>query len=125
MRKKKSGNYDVGYAKPPKKTRFQPGKSGNPSGRPKGVRRFQQELDAILNEKITVTANGKSRRISILTALLKQLANNALKGDKHAQRTLFNQMTRRDINIVNAELARLEKEEKSINVYITRDDANL
>ena len=31
--------YEVGYAKPPKATRFQPGKSGNPKGRPKGSRK--------------------------------------------------------------------------------------
>ena len=28
--------YEVGYGKPPQATRFQPGKSGNPKGRPKG-----------------------------------------------------------------------------------------
>ena len=29
-------SYEVGYGKPPQATRFQPGKSGNPKGRPKG-----------------------------------------------------------------------------------------
>lgn len=28
--------YEVGYGRPPTHTRFQPGKSGNPNGRPKG-----------------------------------------------------------------------------------------
>ena len=31
--------YEVGYGKPPQATRFQPGKSGNPKGRPKGSRK--------------------------------------------------------------------------------------
>ena len=31
-----TGDYPVGYAKPPKATQFQPKQSGNPSGRPKG-----------------------------------------------------------------------------------------
>lgn len=30
--------YDVGYAKPPVGTRFKPGQSGNPKGRPRGQR---------------------------------------------------------------------------------------
>ena len=32
-------SYEVGYGKPPQATRFQPGKSGNPKGRPKGSRK--------------------------------------------------------------------------------------
>ena len=31
--------YEVGYGKPPAGTRFKPGQSGNPAGRPKGSRR--------------------------------------------------------------------------------------
>ena len=32
----KQANFEVGYGKPPAKTRFRPGQSGNPKGRPKG-----------------------------------------------------------------------------------------
>jgi Family of unknown function (DUF5681) len=35
MSGKSAETYEVGYGKPPKATRFQKGKSGNPSGRPK------------------------------------------------------------------------------------------
>jgi hypothetical protein len=34
----KKSNYQVGYAKPPRKTRFEKGKSGNTAGRVKGFR---------------------------------------------------------------------------------------
>ena len=33
--KGKVGTYEVGYKKPPKATRFKPGLSGNPKGRPR------------------------------------------------------------------------------------------
>nr|WP_306262013.1 DUF5681 domain-containing protein [Pararhizobium sp. IMCC21322] len=33
-----NADYEVGYAKPPQSSRFKPGMSGNPKGRPKGAR---------------------------------------------------------------------------------------
>ena len=51
----------VGYGKPPKKTRFQNGHSGNPTGRPKGSRNFDKDLDDVLGSKITVTENGRKK----------------------------------------------------------------
>jgi hypothetical protein len=33
-----SGEYEVGYGKPPKHSRFKKGKSGNPQGRSKGTK---------------------------------------------------------------------------------------
>ena len=41
-------DYEVGRGKPPLHTRFKPGQSGNPKGRPKGVRNFK--TDRFLNE---------------------------------------------------------------------------
>ena len=34
-------DYEVGYGKPPSHTRFKPGESGNPRGRPRGSRNAQ------------------------------------------------------------------------------------
>jgi hypothetical protein len=36
-RSKNAGDYEVGYGKPPKHTRFRKGQSGNPGGRPRGM----------------------------------------------------------------------------------------
>ena len=38
------GDYEVGYGRPPKETRFTPGKSGNPKGRPKRKRSLAADL---------------------------------------------------------------------------------
>ena len=56
--------YEVGYGRPPKKTRFKPGQSGNPKGRPSGTRNLETDLREELNEQIPValvTAAGRFR----------------------------------------------------------------
>ena len=42
--------YEVGYGKPPKATRFKPGKSGNPGGRPKGSGKKSRTTDAVVEK---------------------------------------------------------------------------
>ena len=46
--------YEVGYGKPPHHTRFRPGASGNPKGRPKGVNNLATDIKNALASKITV-----------------------------------------------------------------------
>ena len=89
--------YEVGYGKPPDATRFQPGRSGNPKGRPKGSRnkpklpRLQDErLKTIIMEEAyrTVTVNDGSRQVGIpmAQAVVRSLAVNAAKGHQRSQR---------------------------------------
>ena len=42
----KKCNYEVGYAKPPDKSRFKKGQSGNPTGRVKGSKKRIEALAA-------------------------------------------------------------------------------
>lgn len=39
-----NNNYQVGYGKPPKHSRWKKGQSGNPRGRPKGTRGLKTDL---------------------------------------------------------------------------------
>ena len=82
-------SYDVGYGKPPAATRFQPGQSGNPKGRPKGSKSVRQILLQALNSKITVQVGGRPRSMTKLEAMLQGLVNSALRLDPRAVRTVL------------------------------------
>ncbi len=74
-------DYDVGYGKPPEHSRFKKGQSGNPRGRAKGSKNLATVLSETLDETVTVTENGRRRKISKREALAKQLVNRAAQGD--------------------------------------------
>jgi hypothetical protein len=74
----------VGYRKPPAKTRFKPGQSGNPNGRPKGSVNLKTDLRSELSEKIRIREGERSLKVSKQRAMLKALVAKALKGDARA-----------------------------------------
>ena len=76
--------YDVGYGKPPRHSRFRAGQSGNPKGRPKGSCNFSTDVKATLEEPIRVTHHGKSKTVSTQRAALLRLREKALSGDARA-----------------------------------------
>ena len=76
--------YEVGYGKPPLHTRFRKGQSGNPKGRGKGTKNFATIFMKAMSQSVTITENGKRRKISKLDAAVTQLANDAARGDKKA-----------------------------------------
>ncbi len=73
-----------GYYNPPVHSRFKPGQSGNPKGRPKKAQNASTLIGAVLGERIPVRENGRTRKISKLEASLTQLANKAAAGDVRA-----------------------------------------
>jgi len=74
----------VGYGHPPQSTRFQPGRSGNPKGRPKGSLNVRSLLAATLRERVVINENGQRKAVTKLEAALKQLTNKAASGDLRA-----------------------------------------
>jgi hypothetical protein len=83
-----AGDYLVGYGRPPTATRFRPGQSGNPKGRPKGRLNLGTEFNKELNRVITVREGGRSRRLKKGAAWLVKTINGALSGDARANVTL-------------------------------------
>lgn len=82
-------DYDVGYGRPPRETRFRPGQSGNPTGYRKGSPTIGARLRELMNSKVTVTEQGRTRRISRLDVMLRQLTNDAMRGDQRALKLLM------------------------------------
>jgi hypothetical protein len=70
----------VGYRKPPRRTRFKKGQSGNPRGRPKSARSPANLFWAVMAKSLIVTENGSRKKISMLEAILTQLANQSASG---------------------------------------------
>lgn len=78
----KEQDYEVGYGKPPVATRFKPGQSGNPKGRPKGARSLSTILAEELRSTITISENGKKATVTKMRAIMKRVVADSMAG-KH------------------------------------------
>jgi hypothetical protein len=72
----------IGHKRPPRKTQFKPGKSGNPRGRPKRRVDMSTALNKAFNDKIVVTGLGKT--LTGLEAFVQSIVDRALQGDSKA-----------------------------------------
>ena len=95
MPREQREDYEVGYGKPPRHTRFAKGQSGNPRGRPCGAKNFTTLLEEALDETVTVTENGGRRKVSKLQAIVTQLVNRSATADFRAIKILLDKL--RDI----------------------------
>lgn len=92
-------NYDVGYGRPPSRTRFKPGQSGNPKGKKKGSRSATTIIAGILNETIQVKTSRGIRKMTKLEAATHATMNEAMKGNRRAFEQLLKMA--RDVGIVS------------------------
>jgi hypothetical protein len=89
------GDYEVGYGKTPRHSRFVKGQSGNPRGRPPGAKNMKTLLNKALGEVVVVTENGGRRKLSKREAIVTQLVNRSAKADFKAIQILLGML--RDI----------------------------
>lgn len=75
---------------PPVATRFKPGQSGNPAGRPRGATGRKKAVRDVLLEKREMRAANSAppKQITTLELLFMVLREKALKGDRRAIKTL-------------------------------------
>ncbi len=84
-----SDTYTVGKGRPPLSTRWKPGQSGNPKGRPKGAKNMATLFHEALSKKIEITENGKLRKVPVREAIVLRITSQALKGDPKAISLIF------------------------------------
>jgi hypothetical protein len=85
------GDYDVGWGRPPKQYQFQPGKSGNPRGRPPGRLNNKTLLIRLMDEGIWIHEDGKKRKVTRYEALCKAHLTKAIKGDVQSAKFILEQ----------------------------------
>lgn len=81
----------VGYGRPPKHRRWKKGQSGNPAKkmeRPKPSEGMTAMIDRLLGERVQITKNGRPVTMTTLEAVVHQLLQKSLAGNKRANRAL-------------------------------------
>ena len=84
-----TGDYRIGFKRPPQSTRFRKGQSGNPKGRPK-TSSLKSDLAKQLTKRITLTVRGRKTTMTIQQAVVIALTTNAVKGDARSATIIFN-----------------------------------
>ncbi len=93
-------DYEIGYKKPPKHTRWKKGQSGNKKGRTKkklGLSDIERAFDEALSDSLAVNDNGTARKIKKLKAFAIQTVNKALKGHHQSANLVMAHYARRPV----------------------------
>jgi len=83
-------SYEVGYCRPPKRTRWQKGQCGNPKRiRKQTPKPIVELIDDFFASKIAIVEQGVSRQVSAFEAIAEQLWRHAIAGSKRATSVLL------------------------------------
>ncbi len=109
--------YEVGYRKPPVHSRFQPGQSGNPSGRPKRRRSFLQDIAIALDSPAT----GADGAVTKQQVFAENLVNDALARDPLATKIVAPIAQALDVNEADHEDQPSPQEQALIEEFDRRE----
>ncbi len=80
---------EVGPGRPPKHSRFKPGVSGNPKGRPPKQRDLKKLIEDELDQAVWIIEGGRRVRLTKREIVAKKLVNDAAQGEDKALATLI------------------------------------
>ena len=94
QKRQPTGDYDVGYCRPPAQHRFRPGQSGNPSGERKGsqLKTVADEFNEIAATTVTIRDGQRTRKVSLINAILLAHGMNGAKGDARSAALFLDQV---------------------------------
>lgn len=84
-----SGDYAVGYCRPPKEHQFRPGESGNPRGRPEGALTLEDLFAREARRLVKLKRGDEIIHITKLEALVRKVFQKGLDGDLGASRIIL------------------------------------
>jgi hypothetical protein len=113
---------DNSNSRPPRKGQFQPGKSGNPRGRPKGHKNIRTYFLKDLSEKVAIVLQGRAKKITKGELIAIQTVNKATTGDPKAIATILALTRDHDDVPMNQAMSVLARAEDSLvmNAIIAR-----
>jgi hypothetical protein len=81
--------HEVGYGRPPQKSRFKPGQSGNPSGRRRSALNVRAEIETELNELMSLSKGDQRATISKARVAIKSVVAAAINGNMTAAKLIL------------------------------------
>lgn len=73
--------YRVGRGRPPLHTRFAPGKSGNPRGRPKGRKSPARIMDELLSRQVVIGEGRSRQKMTMEEVMMRRILQKAANGE--------------------------------------------
>lgn len=114
-----SNDYDVGYGKPPKRTQFKSGQSGNPRGRPKKSKGLNTIIREQLLAPIPIQTSAGTKRVTKMEALVLKGVERAVKGDFRALKMLIDLYSKAVPDLQSTEPGAATTEELSVTDELT------
>ena len=119
---KPPGPYDVGYGRPPVRSRFQPGQSGNPAGRQKGQPTLNEMVMKEAARLVKIKRGDTVETITKYQGVIRRTFQSAMEGDIAAARLLFPWL---QPNAPDASGGPAEDETANLALSATPDDETL